>query len=79
MSHILIIDDDVHIGNMLEELLVREGCQVSRAYSGTEALLVLSAAKPDLVLRLRESAKGQVLNFRRYGNHGVFHPCRHGS
>ena len=50
MSHILIIDDDVHIGNMLEELLVREGYQVSRAYSGTEALLVLSAAKPDLVL-----------------------------
>ena len=50
MSHILIIDDDVHIGNMLEELLVREGFQVSRAYSGTEALLALSAAKPDLVL-----------------------------
>ena len=50
MSHILIIDDDVHIGNMLEELLAREGCQVSRAYSGTEALLALSAAKPDLIL-----------------------------
>ena len=50
MSRILIIDDDVHIGNMLEELLVREGYQVSRAYSGTEALLALSAAKPDLVL-----------------------------
>ena len=50
MSHILIIDDDVHIGNMLEELLLREGYQVSRAYSGTEALLTLSGAKPDLVL-----------------------------
>ena len=50
MSHILIIDDDVHIGNMLEELLVREGYWVSRAYSGTEALLALSSAKPDLVL-----------------------------
>ena len=50
MSRILIIDDDVHIGNMLEELLAREGYQVSRAYSGTEALLALSAAKPDLVL-----------------------------
>ena len=50
MSHILIIDDDVHIGNMLEELLTREDYQVSRAYSGTEALLALSAAKPDLVL-----------------------------
>ena len=50
MSHILVIDDDVHIGNMLEELLVREGYQVSRAYSGTEALLALSAVKPDLIL-----------------------------
>ena len=50
MNHILIIDDDVPIGNMLEELLVREGCQVSRAYSGTEALLALSAVKPDLIL-----------------------------
>ena len=50
MSRILIIDDDVHIGNMLEELLIREGYQVSRAYSGTEALLTLSATKPDLIL-----------------------------
>ena len=50
MSHILIIDDDVHIGNMLEELLSREQYVVSRAYSGTEALLILSGAKPDLVL-----------------------------
>ena len=50
MSHILIIDDDVHIGNVLEELLVREGYQASRAYSGTEALLALSAARPDLIL-----------------------------
>ena len=50
MSHILIIDDDVHIGNMLEELLVREQYVVSRAYSGTEALLILSGTRPDLVL-----------------------------
>ena len=50
MSRILIIDDDVHIGNMLEELLTREGYRVSRAYSGTEALLALSNLKPDLAL-----------------------------
>ena len=50
MKNIFIIDDDVHIGNMLEEVLTREGYDVSRAYSGTEALLALSAAKPDLVL-----------------------------
>lgn len=49
-KQILIIDDDIHIGNMLEELLARENYRVSRAYSGTEALLVLSASRPDLVL-----------------------------
>lgn len=52
MKHILIIDDDIHIGNMLEEILTKEGYRVSRAYSGTEAVLVLnsSSARPDLVL-----------------------------
>ncbi len=41
MNHILIVDDDIYIGNMMEEILVKEGCRVSRAYSGTEAVLVL--------------------------------------
>lgn len=50
MKRILIIDDDIHIGNMLEETLGKAGYQVSRAYSGTEALLVLAGRKPDLVL-----------------------------
>ena len=50
MKKIAVIDDDVYIGNMLEELLAKEGYQVIRAYSGTEALLLLSSQKPDLVL-----------------------------
>lgn len=50
MKHILIVDDDAHIGNILQETLAREGYRVSRAYSGTEALLLLSPCKPDLVL-----------------------------
>lgn len=50
MKMILIIDDDVHIGNMLEEVLAREGYGVYRAYSGTEALLMLAERRPDLVL-----------------------------
>lgn len=50
IRNILIIDDDVYIGNMLEQVLGKEGYGVSRAYSGTEALLVLSSRKPDLVL-----------------------------
>ncbi|SHH86502.1 DNA-binding response regulator, OmpR family, contains REC and winged-helix (wHTH) domain [Sporobacter termitidis DSM 10068] len=47
---ILIIDDDVYIGDMLEEVLKKEGYAVLRAYSGTEALLLFSQARPDLVL-----------------------------
>ena len=50
MKRILIIDDDIHIGNVLEKTLSKEGYEISRAYSGTEALLVLSKSKPDLVL-----------------------------
>lgn len=50
MKKILIIDDDIHIGNVLEETLTNEEYMVSRAYSGTEALLILSKSKPDLVL-----------------------------
>jgi DNA-binding response OmpR family regulator len=50
MKRILIIDDDIHIGNMLEETLTKEGYGVFRAYSGTEALLFLQQTKPDLIL-----------------------------
>ena len=50
MKKILIIEDDPHIGSMLEETLTKENYLISRAYSGTEALLVLSGAKPDLIL-----------------------------
>ncbi len=50
MKTIAIIDDDMHIGNMLEEVLAKEGYGVLRAYSGTEALMLLSAKTPDLIL-----------------------------
>ena len=47
---IFVVDDDVHIGDMLEELLTAEGYAVGRAYSGTEALMLLERQRPDLVL-----------------------------
>ena len=50
MKTIAVIDDDIYIGNMLEELLRGNGYDVLRAYSGTEAVLLLSQSKPDLVL-----------------------------
>lgn len=50
METILIIDDDVAIGNLEQEVLEREGYLVQRAYSGTEALLLLKEKKPDMIL-----------------------------
>lgn len=50
MNTILVVDDDVYIGNMLEEVLHKEGYGVLRAYSGSEVLLLLSSGRPDLVL-----------------------------
>ncbi len=47
---IAVIDDDLHINNMLCELLAREGYEVIRAFSGGEALAVLEETTPDLVL-----------------------------
>lgn len=47
---ILIIDDDESIGNMEQELLERAGYGVLRAYSVTEAMLVLKNNRADLVL-----------------------------
>ena len=51
MKHIAIVDDDVYIGDMLQEVLERAGYAVSRAYSGSEAvLLAQSGRRPDLML-----------------------------
>lgn len=50
MKKILIIEDDPHIRTMLFELLSKEGYDVTNAYSGTEALLLLSGFTPDLIL-----------------------------
>lgn len=50
MQTILIVDDDVNIGNLEQEVLERAGYAVRRAYSGTEALLWLKEHRPDLIL-----------------------------
>lgn len=42
MKTIAIIEDDVHIGNIIEECLHKEGYQTCRAYSGTEAQYLLA-------------------------------------
>lgn len=50
MALIMIIDDDKNINDMLCEALTGEGYTVCSAYSGTEALLMLSKQKPNLIL-----------------------------
>lgn len=50
MQTIMIIDDDTAIGNLEQEVLERVGYKVLRAYSGTEALLLLKNASPNLIL-----------------------------
>ena len=50
MKKIAVVEDDEYIGNMVEELLRGDGFDVLRAYSGSEALLLLGRVRPDLVL-----------------------------
>ncbi|MGN0513728.1 MAG: response regulator transcription factor, partial [Lachnospiraceae bacterium] len=50
MKKILIVDDDPSIGNLLQEALTGAGYCTMRAYSGTEALWVVTNTKPDLIL-----------------------------
>lgn len=50
MVQIAVIEDDLSIGDLLEEALRAEGYLVLRAYSGTEARYLLAQHTPDLVL-----------------------------
>lgn len=50
MKTIAIIEDDQPIGDLLQEVLQKEGYRVQRAYSGTEAVYLLAQSRPDLIL-----------------------------
>lgn len=50
MNKILVVEDDLYIGNLLEETLTAQGYDVYRSYSGTETLLMIPHVKPNLVL-----------------------------
>lgn len=50
MKKIAVIDDDIYIGDMVEEILKKEGYGVLRAYSGTETVYLLKEHHPDLIL-----------------------------
>ena len=57
MKEILVVDDDIQIGNVMEKVLSEEGYAVSRAYSGTEVLLFLKGHRPDLILSGSDAAR----------------------
>lgn len=50
MQSILIVEDDIYISDMVANRLQREGFHILKAFSGTEALLVLASQQPDLIL-----------------------------
>ena len=47
---ILIVDDDIQIGNLEQEVLEQHGYTCARAYSGTEAVMLLERERPDLII-----------------------------
>ena len=47
---ILIIEDDIQIGSLEEEALNNNGYQCFRAYSGSEAVLLLEKESIDLII-----------------------------
>ncbi len=50
MKTIAVIDDDIHIQDVLKDILTREQYCVLQAYSGTEALYLLKQNRCNLVL-----------------------------
>ena len=50
MKTVLIVEDDPAISDLIAEVLTAGGIQPIRAYSGSEALLVLQRRHPDLML-----------------------------
>ncbi len=49
-NKILVVDDEIDIVGWLKHLLTHSGFRVSEAYDGVQALEVIAADKPDLIL-----------------------------
>lgn len=50
MADLLIVDDDMDVGDLLADLLRDEGHEVRIARNGREGLAMVKARRPDLVL-----------------------------
>lgn len=49
-KRILLIEDDIDIGDLIQSSLTEAGYQIKRAYSGTEGLLLINQNSFDLIL-----------------------------
>jgi CheY-like chemotaxis protein len=49
-AHVMVVDDEASIREVLTELLLAWGCVVTTAESGVAALQLLATVRPDLVL-----------------------------
>jgi DNA-binding response OmpR family regulator len=47
---IMVVDDEIHLSNLVKTILKMEGFKVTTASSGEEALKKLRRVKPDLML-----------------------------
>ena len=50
MAHILIVDDELDVREILKYNLSKEGYSVDEAQDGEEALAKMTQVKPDLVV-----------------------------
>jgi two-component system, OmpR family, response regulator len=49
-DHVLVVDDDDELRELLREYLERNGCRVSLAMDGREMRRILESARPDIVV-----------------------------
>ena len=47
---VLVVDDDLDVCTIIQDVLESEGCQVTVAHNGVEALQVLEQHRPDIIL-----------------------------
>ncbi len=50
MSHVLVIEDDEFFREALQQMLIKEGHQVTASHDGAEALSMLERVRPDLII-----------------------------
>lgn len=50
MKHILVVDDDETVRNLLQDIMEREGYAVSAAVNGKDAIRQFRRRRPDLII-----------------------------